>query len=85
MRLRVSRRGAADAVAAIGFLLVNTGNYDKGIQQFTSVIRTHGKYVPALLGRGTAFALSGALGEEAPWLMVGRKAAAGGEGLQYSH
>lgn len=47
--------------SALGYLHVNTGNFQKGIEIFNQLIQMNPKIVAAYLGRGTALALMGDL------------------------
>ena len=48
-----------DKHIASGYLYVNTGNYSKAIELFSSLLNMRPKLIAAHLGRGTALALSG--------------------------
>lgn len=50
-----------DEKIALGYLQVNTGNFMKAIELFTSLLQKNPRIVAAYLGRGTAFALVGNL------------------------
>eukprot|EP00727_Mastigamoeba_balamuthi_P006759 m51a1_g2703 putative tetratricopeptide repeat (843) ;mRNA; r:807055-809826 len=46
-----------DKMIAIGYLLVNTGQFDKAIEHFSAMLARNDRLVAAYLGRGTAHAL----------------------------
>jgi tetratricopeptide (TPR) repeat protein len=47
--------------AALGYLQVNTGNFENAIRVFNQLLQVNPKVVAAYLGRGTAYALMGDL------------------------
>jgi tetratricopeptide (TPR) repeat protein len=50
-----------DKIIAMGYLKVNSGKLEEGIKIFTDLLKNFPETVAAYLGRGTAFALGGAL------------------------
>lgn len=44
-------------LSALGYLHVNTGNYQKALELFSSLLQQNPNILAAYLGRGTAYAL----------------------------